>query len=128
LRLADAQPPPLRTTVYFGEPGQSSVRYDADLAGMKPATDLTVLGSAYAPHGRPATKVLVGLRLEKLTKSVEVFGERVYTGTSLLDVSRAAPFVHKRLHYEAAYGGADTSAPDPAKHTRDGRNPVGLGF
>jgi hypothetical protein len=127
LRLADEQAPPLRTAVYFAEPGQSSVRYDADLAGIKPATDLTVLGSAYAPHGRPATKVLVGLRLEKLTKSVEVFGDRVYTGTSLSDVSRAAPFVHKRVQYEAAYGGADTSAPDPTKHVRDGRNPVGLG-
>ncbi|MDB4977391.1 MAG: hypothetical protein JWN48_5732 [Myxococcaceae bacterium] len=127
LQLAVEQPPPLRTAVYFGDPGQSSLRYDADLLGMKPATDLTVLGSAYAPHGRPATKVLVGLRIEKLTKSVEVHGDRVYSGTSLLDVSRSTAFARKPLLYEAAYGGADASPGDPARHVRDGRNPVGVG-
>lgn len=129
LKLADEQPPPVRAAEYFGEPGKSSVRYEADLGPMKPGTDVTVLGSAYAPGGRPAERVPVSLRVGKLHKVLVVHGDRVYyEGASGLACTRAAPFVKKAIRYEDAFGGMDLTDPDPSRHAYDGRNPIGRGF
>src|SRR5438045_9584654 len=54
LALADEQPVPLLLPEYHGEAGESSLRYEADLVGMKPTTDILLNGTAYAPGGRPA--------------------------------------------------------------------------
>lgn len=62
LRLADEQLPPLHEPEYFGAPGQSSVRYEADLIARKPTTDVIVNAHAHAPGGRPTQEVLVQLR------------------------------------------------------------------
>ena len=40
LRLADEQLEPLLLPEYNGEPGVSSLRYDADLVALKPTTDV----------------------------------------------------------------------------------------
>src|SRR5689334_358370 len=61
LSLAEEQLPPLLAPEYFGEPGKSSLRYDSDLLAAKPETDLLVVGSAYAPRGRPTPTVPVSL-------------------------------------------------------------------
>jgi hypothetical protein len=127
--LADKQLPPTRSAEYFGEPGTSSIKYEADLGPLKPSTDLTVHASAYAPHGRATERVLVGLQLGALQKSIVVFGERTYVRGPLgLQISRPQPFVSKPIRYEQAYGGTDRSHPDPSRHDRDPRNPVGRGF
>lgn len=129
LKLADQQQPPLHAAEYFGEPGVSSVKYEADLLPMKPATDFVVLANAYAPRGRPATSVPVSVRLETIQKILVVHGERVYyDGLSGVVPYRALPFVSKPIRYELAYGGMDTSDPDPQRHGYDSRNPVGLGY
>ena len=78
LTLADEQLPPLYAAEYNGEPGQSSIRYEADLLGMKPGTDVTLLGSAHVPGGRAASSVEVGLQVGPITKRLMVVGPRVY--------------------------------------------------
>ncbi|MEM7139269.1 MAG: DUF2169 domain-containing protein [Myxococcota bacterium] len=49
LTLVEEQPDPLHAPEYWGEPGVSSVRYEADLVAAKPATDVIVNANAYAP-------------------------------------------------------------------------------
>src|SRR5262245_19241380 len=56
LSLADQQLEPLLLPEYNREDGASSIRYDADLVGSKPSTDVVLNGTAYAPDGRPATE------------------------------------------------------------------------
>ncbi|HYO54577.1 DUF2169 domain-containing protein [Archangium sp.] len=128
LSVADEQVPPREVAEYSGEAGKSSLKYEADLGPMKPGTDLTVLGSAYTPHGRPATNVIAGFRIGNVRKAIQVFGERVYfPGLLGVGISRPVPFIKQPIRYEAAYGGTDTSDPNPARHVRDGRNPIGCG-
>jgi hypothetical protein len=129
LSLADEQVAPKRLAEYAGELGQSSLKYEADLGPLKPHTELTVLGSAYSPRGRPVPSLRASLRLEELSKSIEVFGERVYTSRFLgPDVSAPKPFIQQSICYECAYGGWDAGDSDSATPLRDSRNPIGRGF
>ena len=41
---------------YHGEPGKSSIKYEADLVLTKTTTDVIVVGHAYAPGGRAVTR------------------------------------------------------------------------
>lgn len=128
LRLADEQPLPCLEPQYGGEPGASSLRYDAELVHKKPTTDLVVNACAHAPHGRAATSVVVGLRAGTIRKQLVVHGPRVfYQGAAGLTVSSAVPFVHHPITYEWAYGGTSAKDPDPRRQRMDLRNPVGKG-
>lgn len=128
LRLADEQPEPLHAPEYWGEPGLSSVRYEADLVAKKPGTDLIVNAHAHASKGKPARSVDVAVRIGALTKSLVVHGTRVYTNSiGGLGTSKAVPFTSKPITYEWAYGGSDTEDPDPRNQLIDMRNPVGKG-
>ncbi|MFE8601639.1 DUF2169 family type VI secretion system accessory protein [Archangium violaceum] len=129
LLLADEQPPPVLVPEYFGEPGRSSLRYDSELLAAKPATDVLVLAHAHAPHGRPAPTVPVSLRIERLHKELLVHGERIYDlGWHNVTATRPQPFTTRPIRYEFAFGGGDSSDPDPKQHRIDERNPIGRGF
>jgi hypothetical protein len=127
--LHDEQPPPILAPEYTGTPGESSLRYDSELLERKPGTDVVVLGSAYAPRGRPASTVPVILRVGKLEKQLLVHGNRAYyEGVAGLATTSSEPFVKQPIQYELAFGGRDTSDPDPRRHKLDERNPIGRGF
>jgi hypothetical protein len=127
--LADEQMPPLLAAEYVGEPGKSSLRYEADLTLLKPTTDVIVNGRAHAPRGKPTRHVLVGLRLGTIGKVLLVHGTRVYySGPFGITPCPAVPFVTQPISYERAFGGTDTKDPDPKRHACDLRNPIGRGF
>ncbi len=130
LRLTDEQPPPELAPEYWEEPGQSSLRCEARLVHPKPTTDVLVEASAYAPQGKPAASVPVGLRIHNLPrKELRVFGTRAYfSGLTGLSTTSPHPFISRPLRYEGAYGGTDTSSADPSAHSADLRNPVGKGY
>jgi len=128
LSLADTQLPPLYEPEYWGEPGLSSIRYEADLVAFKPGTDVVVNAHAHAPKGKPVRSVDVVLRIAKLSKTLRVFGTRVYTrGMGGLGTTQPLPFQSSPITYEWAYGGGDLQDPDPRKQIMDARNPVGKG-
>ena len=127
--LADEQPEPLLLPEYNGEDGISSLRYDADLVGPKPTTDVVLNGTAYAPERRPSTEFPVSLRVGDVHKALRVVGNRRWEqGTFGLSRSAAEPVTSVPIVYERAYGGFDQSSPDPKKHRLDTRNPVGCGI
>lgn len=128
LTLADEQIPPRYEPEYYGEPGTSSVRYEADLIPEKPGTDVIVNAHAHAPDARPAQEVTVGLSVAGHTKTLRVFGERAYyMGPLGLATTTPLAFTSAPICYELAYGGADTEDPDPRRQRIASSNPVGRG-
>lgn len=128
LKLADEQPPPLHEPEYYGEPGASSLRFDADLVHKKPNTDVIVNAHAYAPDGKPTRSVNVQMRVGHISKELVAHGPRVYyRGIIGLTTSKAEPFTKYPIRYEWAYGGTDMSDPNPLNQKIDLRNPIGKG-
>jgi len=117
------QPPVLRAPEYHGEPGKSSIKYEADLVLTKPTTDVIVVGHAYAP-GHPVTALDAGFRIGPLEKILRVSGDRTW-GT--LGPSAPTPFARMPLVYERAFGGVDLESAHPERDW-EWRNPVGTGF
>lgn len=122
LRVAEEQPPIRVADEYSGDRALSSVRYEADLALMKPAADVLVHGDAHAPYGRPAGAVPVSLAVADIRKDLLVSGDRVWRRTPIgVSPSSPKPFTRMPLVYERAFGGMTADAADP-------RNLVGVGF
>ena len=129
LTLAEQQHEPLLAAEYFGEPGLSSLQYDADLIPLKPTTDIIVNGTAWAPNGKPSTEFAVALRVNGRQKTLRVLGERHWEKSMMgLKPSPPQPVTHVPVRYEKAFGGWDRSHPNPARHKWDPRNPVGCGL
>ncbi len=127
LPIAAVQAPIVYGEEFYGEPDASSIRYESDYCPAKCGTDVVLIGHAYAAEG--AASVDVTLAAGPLRKTVRVFGKRVWRRAA--DGWRASdpePFARMPLVYERAFGGADRSDPDPAKHAFELRNPVGVGF
>jgi hypothetical protein len=125
---AQAQPPPPRETVYRGDPASTSPVLDSDLLAQKPGTDIILDAIAYAPRERPTDKVEVSLHIGGLSKTLVVYGPRVYVSRPLgLATSSSQAFTTQPIKYEWAFGGADLKDPDVRKRRMDDRNPVGKG-
>jgi hypothetical protein len=128
LQLADEQVPCSSFPEYYGEPGFSSLRRDADVGPPKPTTDILLEASAYAPGARPTTAVPVSMRVGEIEKTVIVHGPRVYyEGVTGMAITRGTAFAQRPMRYEDSYGGSDMSDPDPDRQRMDLRNPVGKG-
>lgn len=128
--LSDLQQPLLYCAEHYGEPGKSSIRYEADLIPSKRATDVLVNGWAHAPAGKPTHAVDVSLRVESLEKRLRVFGDR-HWGLGFpgrLKPSSPTRFERMPITYERAFGGWDQTDPNPARQRLDPRNPIGSGF
>ena len=122
--IAADQPPVLRIPEHYGDPVGSSIKYDVDLVLTKLATDITVVGHAYAPAGRSETRMEVGFRVGPVHKVLQVTGDRTW-GT--MGPTSPEPFTRMPLVYERAFGGADRRSADPQRDC-DWRNSVGTGF
>ncbi|MBL0726383.1 DUF2169 domain-containing protein [Piscinibacter sp. HJYY11] len=127
--FAAEQVPVLQVAQPYGEFGQSSLRYETDLAGVKATTDVLVRGDAMAPPGRLATSVEVSLTAGHIDKRLRVTGDRRWErGPMGLKISEPEPFERMPVVYERAFGGWDRSAAKPEDHRLEERNPVGTGF
>jgi hypothetical protein len=129
-QLASVQKPPLYSAEYTGEPGKSSIVYEADLIATKPTTDVLINGQAYAPAGRPAEAVDVSMDVGDLKKRLRIFGDRHwYIGfLGRLTHSRPAKFERIPITYERAFGGWDRTNPTLTKQRLYSKNPIGSGF
>jgi hypothetical protein len=124
--LADEQVPVAVEQQFYGEPTSSSIRVPSDVSLMKPGTDVLLLGSAYAPGGRPTTQMDVALVVGPLRKRVRVFGDREWrSGGAGYSMTTPEPFQRMPLVWERAYGGTDRSETEVREELR---NPVGAGF
>ena len=129
VRLHEQQLPLLMADAWCGLPARSAPRYEADFALRKQRCDILLHGSAYAPDGRPVARVPVGLRVGGRAKTFAVVGNRHWqSGLTAITASTPEAFTHQPIGYEQAFGGLDTSDPDPSCHAAFMSNPVGRGF
>jgi hypothetical protein len=126
-RLSEVQRPLEAADTFSGKPGFSAPIHESDYAPIKPRCDILLNGSAYAPDGRPATRVPVGLQFGGLRKHFDVVGDRVWEYSLLVTkASWPKPFVRMPISYDRAFGGVDDSQGDPAKVRAILENPVGV--
>lgn len=123
LHEAEDHPEVLMEDDYWGEPGQSSVRYESDITLDKPHTDLVINGSAHAPRGRAVREMDVCVYYqERLLKRLRIFGDRKWKRGPLgWRKSTPQPFVKMPIVYERAFGGYDEKG-------SEARNRVGTGY
>lgn len=126
--LAEEQVPPVMADQYFGEPGESSLRYASDLAPEKRGTDVVLIGSAYPPSGQ-ATELDVILEAGSLRKTIRVFGDRKWTKSLFSTaMTKPVPFMQMPLVYERAFGGVDKTHKKESEWAFEARNPIGRGL
>jgi len=127
LERAEEQRGILFADEHHGEPSASSVKYEADTGPAKRGTDIVLVG--HAVSARPSRVLDVMLTAGPVAGVLRVFGDRAwYRSLGRFEASEPLPFSRMPLVWERAFGGADTSDPDPAKHAYEERNPVGTGF
>ena len=123
-------PPVVEADVWSGEPGASLLREASDIALEKPATDVVLCGSAYAPGGATQATVEVSFSVGSMRKSLVVHGARTWKKTWFGErPSAAVAFSVQPLEWAA-----DDSAPpiveDPQRPTgrrKAKREPWGCG-
>lgn len=126
---AEEQLPLIEADSFTGEPGRSAPVHEADYPLRKPRCDVLLLGSAYAPEGRPTERVQVGFQLGPVTKTFQVVGDRLWqVGNGIRPGSHIRPFERLPISYDRAFGGVDDFHPDPARHAAYRHNPVGRGY
>ena len=121
--LADDQTPPIPADVYWTEPGKSSIKYASDMHTGKPATDIIMLGHACVPGQKEATQIDVSLSVGKVSKTVQVFGDRQWKEGQ---ITRPTPFKTMAMVYEKAYGGVHIA--NGQLVGVEARNPIGRGY
>jgi hypothetical protein len=125
--LAEEQVPLVDADAFSGAPGLSSPTAECDHAPWKPRCDVLLNGSAYAPAGRPAARVPVGIRIGGWQKTFAVVGNRTWRAGGL-GATRPEPFEVMPISYDNAFGGPDDFHPDASRHRSYRPNPVGRGY
>jgi uncharacterized protein YjbI with pentapeptide repeats len=95
---------------------ERSVRNESDFAFVKPRGECFVIGSCYAPGGRPTTMAPAAFKVGPVLKKLAVIGDRHFQGL-LGGQSEPVPFSEMTLCWERAFGGAKSK-----------ENPLGLGL
>lgn len=117
--------------IYYdhGDPERTTVKYESDMAPYKVATDVIIIGKAYAPQGRSLNQMDVSLEIAEYKKTLRVIGDRkcIYQKKKPPQFTDPMPFTEMEIRYEKAYGGKDQrSRPDlPFYYPR---NPMGKGM
>jgi len=112
-----------------GDPEWTTVKYETDIAPYKPATDVVVIGNAYAPKGKPVAQMNVSVEISNIRKTIRVIGDRqcIYRKENYPLFTAPAEFTEMEIRYERAYGGRDELS-DPNLPFIYPRNPMGTGL
>ncbi|TGQ66154.1 DUF2169 domain-containing protein [Mesorhizobium sp. M00.F.Ca.ET.186.01.1.1] len=123
------QVPLVMADTQTGVPGYSATLWETDFAFRKSRCDVIANGCAYAPGGRPAERVPVGIKVGNWSKLFDVVGHRewrsigpVFTATS------PQPFLKMAISYDVAWGGVDRLDPEDKLPASYKYNPVGTGW
>jgi len=120
--LVSPQPELQVDDLYIGKPAQSSLIFPSPVHHTKPATDILMVGSAYAPEGVSVGRMKVAIGLCPIQKTLIVTGDRVWKNGV---PSAPIPFSVMPVVYERAYGGG---VENEEKLDVLEENPIGVGF
>lgn len=129
IKIAGEQLPIIKEDTYWGEPGESSMKYPNEVTPEKPGTDVILIGEACAPEGNLAREMFVGISAAGRKLVMKIFGDR-YWKKGLLSTkpSDPEPFERMPIVYERAYGGTHMIDEKAGKILSELRNPIGKGF
>jgi hypothetical protein len=120
----------VRADEYYddGDPEWATVKYETDLAAFKPATDVVIIGKAFAPGGKAVTQLEVVVEVEAHRKTLRVSGDRHcrFRDKAAPAFTDPLPFTEMPIQYERAYGGKDSQS-QPAAPFYYPRNYMGVG-
>lgn len=93
----------------WGDPVNTTIQFESDFVPYKLQTDIIVNGTAHAPGGTPVETCDVSIRLEQVTKTLRIIGDRKahYASGASPVFSDPQAFTTMPLRYEYAYGGID---------------------
>ena len=112
-----------------GEPGFSATLWETDFAFRKPHAEVIAQGVAFAPDGKPAERVRVGIKVGDWLKQFDVLGYREWRNAGVAIVpTQPVPFTRAPFGYDTAFGGPDRLDPDDPQPSVYLANPVGRGF
>ena len=124
LKLAEKPPAIPLCGEFFGDPAETSPKYEPQAAFVKLATDVVLVGHAYAPVPG-TTAVDVGIRVGPVEKVARVTGDRTWVKSfGMIGPTSPEPFEKIPLRWERAFGGWDRTDADPARHSFEPRNTV----
>ena len=126
--LSDEEQSPLRMQPeYFdpGDPAEASIRWDLDYVPFKPKVDVHIVGTAFAPHGKPVTEFDVSARIGAVERSLTIVGRRFAQWKKQKkgkkgerppfvppEFTEPEPIVRIPLRYEFAFGGTVPLIPE----------------
>ncbi|MCD0460732.1 DUF2169 domain-containing protein [Roseiconus lacunae] len=115
--------------LFYDDPMNTSVKFESDFCPFKLATDVVLLGKAYAPNQTTTRQMIASLAIGSYQKSLFIVGDRrcQYRRGQAPAISDPLPFESIDLRYENAYGGVDIQT-DPALSYPYPRNHLGKGF
>ena len=111
-----------------GDPEWTTVKHENELAPFKLATDVVVIGKAYAPDGKPVPELDVTVEVAAFRKTLRVTGDRhcIYRPNASPEFSEPVGFTEMSVRYDRAYGGRDRVS-NPNEPFYYPRNNLGLG-
>ncbi|MEI7685422.1 MAG: DUF2169 domain-containing protein [Planctomycetota bacterium] len=114
---------------HFGDPLNTTVRYEADFIPYKLATDVVLNGTAFAPQGKQVREMTASLQIGQVKKEVKIIGDRQCKYRAAADpvFGDPAPFTQMELRYERAFGGVDVYTHPLCQYIYP-RNHLGKGF
>lgn len=129
VRKSAEQTPLVFADTQTGAPGYSATLWETDFAFRKPRCDVIANGAAYAPGGRPAQRVPVGIKVGGWSKRFEVVGHREWRAIGpLFTATSPQPFIRMPFSYDTAWGGVDNLDPEDKLPASYKDNPVGTGW
>jgi hypothetical protein len=129
VRKSSEQVPLVMADTHTGKPGFSATLWETDFAFRKPRCDVIANGCAYAPGGRHAERVRVGIKLGEWSKAFDVVGDREWRARGpLFSATAPLPFLRQPFSYDTAWGGRDRLDPGDNLPASYHLNPVGTGW
>ena len=129
MRCAKARPL-VQIDEYYdgGEPEWATVKSENDFAPFKLATDVVLIGKAFAPEGKPVPQLDVTVEVATHRKILRVTGDRrcLYRGKVPPVFGDPVPFTEMPIRYDRAYGGRDILS-NPEEPFYYPRNDLGVG-
>lgn len=123
------QVPLVMADTQTGVPGYSATLWETDFAFRKPRCDVIANGCAYAPNGRPAERVPVGIKVGNWSKLFEVVGHREWRAIGpVFTATPPQPYLKMPISYDVAWGGVDRLDPEDKFPASYKYNPVGTGW
>jgi hypothetical protein len=112
--LAEEQDPIFDADQYWNDDPREALRVATDLVPFKRRADVILVGHGFAPAGDPVRSLRVRLSVAGVDKSIEIYGDRVYTHEGVFrDGSR---FTKSPLLWRHAAGGPGTANPVGIRH------------